>query len=116
VARYLRYEVVGGSHWSFLGEFHVKSNIVGDFNHDGSIGAADYVVWRKTAGTQVGYDSWRTNFGRSVGAGSGATGSADAAAVPEPTLCALVVAAVLSLAAGSALRQRAGRQNSRARC
>jgi hypothetical protein len=37
----------------------------GDFNSDGLVNAADYVQWRKTSGSQVEYDVWRTNFGRS---------------------------------------------------
>jgi hypothetical protein len=36
----------------------------GDFDGDGDVDAADYVVWRKTDGTQTGFDAWRTNFGR----------------------------------------------------
>ncbi len=53
--------------------------IPGDYNNDGRVDAADYVVWRKTNGTQSGYDTWRTNFGRTSGSGSGS-----ASAVPEP--------------------------------
>ena len=40
----------------------------GDFNGDGAVDAADYVVWRKTDGSQAGYDLWRTNFGRTAAA------------------------------------------------
>jgi hypothetical protein len=61
----------------------------GDFNLDGKVDAADYVVWRKTDGTQAGYDEWRTNFGRTSGSGS-ALGSA---AVPEPSALVLLAAA-----------------------
>jgi hypothetical protein len=64
----------------------------GDYNQDGIVDAADYVVWRKTDGTQEGYDSWRANFGGL--AGSGSVASADAT-VPEPTtLMMFIVAAV----------------------
>jgi hypothetical protein len=56
----------------------------GDFNGDGVVDAADYVVWRKTDGTPEGYDTWRAHFGETLGAGAAATGSASAA-VPEPT-------------------------------
>ena len=38
--------------------------IPGDFNHDGTVDAADYVVWRKTDGTPAGYNTWRTHFGQ----------------------------------------------------
>jgi sulfatase modifying factor 1 len=53
----------------------------GDYNDDGNVDAADYVVWRKTGiNGQPGYNTWRANFGRSIN-GSGAAN----AQVPEPT-------------------------------
>ncbi len=60
----------------------------GDSNHDGTINAADYVVWRKTDGTQTGYDAWRTAFGSGAGSVSGA--SADAS-VPEPSVVSMLL-------------------------
>ena len=64
----------------------------GDYNGDGTVDAADYVVWRKNDGTQSGYDNWRANFGLTAGSGSGASANA---AVPEPsTLIVLVVALI----------------------
>ena len=36
----------------------------GDYNDDGAVNAADYVVWRKTDGTPEGYNTWRANFGK----------------------------------------------------
>jgi hypothetical protein len=65
----------------------------GDFNGDGRVDAADYVVWRKTDGSQAGYDDWRTNFGRTSGSGSGL----GAAGVPEPSSILLLAAAVAGL-------------------
>ncbi len=56
----------------------------GDFNHDGIVDAADYVVWRKGVGnryTNTDYDSWRAHFGQTYTPGAGAVSSA----VPEPT-------------------------------
>ncbi len=47
-----------------------SSAVAGDFNTDGSVDAADYVVWRKT--NEGSYDDWKTNFGTSGGGGSGA--------------------------------------------
>ena len=45
----------------------------GDYNGDGSVNAADYVVWRKNpagfGGDPAGYNTWRTNFGSSAGGG-----------------------------------------------
>jgi hypothetical protein len=54
---------------------------IGDFNADGTVDAADYIVWRKTGGSQAGYDLWRTNFGRAGGSGAGSASDA----VPEPS-------------------------------
>jgi hypothetical protein len=71
----------------------------GDFNDDGNVDAADYVVWRQIDGTQTGYDAWRANFGRALSVGSGSVGyplgaSAEPlpAAVPEPATRALFAA------------------------
>jgi len=38
----------------------------GDFNLDGKVDAADYVVWRKNGGTPNQYNDWRRNFGESA--------------------------------------------------
>jgi phospholipase/lecithinase/hemolysin len=71
---------------------------LGDFNNDGTIDAADYVVWRKNDGTQESYDAWRANFGTSLGVGSGSVlPSAEplSAAAPEPaTVILMILAAV----------------------
>ncbi|MEX2169272.1 MAG: hypothetical protein WD851_08175 [Pirellulales bacterium] len=78
--------------------------LVGDYNNDGSVNAADYAVWRdNNGGTAVlpndatpgtvdlsDYNTWRANFGNTAGSGS--------AAVPEPStfgLALLVAAAIL---------------------
>ena len=64
-------------------------NLPGDFNHDSTVDAADYVVWRKTDGTPTGYDKWRLHFGHSAGAGSSALTNA---AIPEPaTIVTLIM-------------------------
>ena len=64
--------------------------LAGDYNSNGIVDAADYVMWRKIDGTQSGYNSWRAHFGETLG--SGADTSADAT-VPEPaTLVMLIVA------------------------
>jgi hypothetical protein len=71
------------------------ATVPGDFNFDGTVDAADYVVWRKNDGTPSGYNAWRAHFGASFGPGSGsALPSADplSAAVPEPATWLLVMA------------------------
>jgi hypothetical protein len=56
------------------------TSLLGDYNRNGRVDAADYVVWRKNDGSPQGYNEWRTNFGRTTGAGSQSD-----AIVPEPT-------------------------------
>jgi hypothetical protein len=67
-----------------------SEGLPGDYNADGSVDAADYVVWRKNpagfGGDPAGYNTWRANFDGPTGAGSGF----GASAVPEPA--ALVLA------------------------
>lgn len=69
------------------------ASLPGDFNGDGKVNGADYVVWRKNpaanGGTPGGYNTWRANFG----SGSGA-GSLSAEAVPEPSMMLLLASAV----------------------
>jgi uncharacterized protein YjbI with pentapeptide repeats len=62
----------------------------GDYNNNGVVDAADYVVWRKNYGTQTSYDTWRAHFGQPSGAGIGASASANAA-VPEPATTVLLI-------------------------
>jgi probable HAF family extracellular repeat protein len=87
-----------GSRAFVLDASNLVSAIPGDFNNNGTVDAADYIVWRKTDGTQNGYNTWRANFGTvspGIGAtsGAGATGSANAA-VPEPgSLLLMAIAA-----------------------
>lgn len=58
----------------------------GDFNYDGIVNAADYVVWRKTDGSDVGYNAWRANFGTTLGSGSSQFADLPlSSAIPEPT-------------------------------
>ncbi len=73
-------------------------DLAGDFNGDGSVDAADYVVWRKTDGTPDGYNAWRTNFDASTPGGSGSLASGGSA-VPEPSawLLAVLIAGVAGL-------------------
>jgi hypothetical protein len=55
----------------------------GDFNHNGVVDIADYVVWRKSLGTtytSTDYATWRSAMGNTAGSGS----IVDFTAVPEP--------------------------------
>jgi uncharacterized membrane protein len=75
-----------------------SAGLPGDFNNDGAVDAADYVVWRKGVGvvpTPANYNLWRAHFGETLGNGSGATANVT---VPEPaTLVMLVMAAAASI-------------------
>jgi hypothetical protein len=75
--------------------------LAGDYNSDGAVNAADYVVWRNGDSpddTQAGYDLWRANFGKTGGSGAALA----SAGVPEPSTLVLV-----GLAIGAAwLRRR----------
>jgi len=76
-----------------LGALNVA--LAGDYNFDGIVDAADYVVWRKgigVASTPPNYNLWRTNFGEPNG-GSGATAALPNSAVPEPASLALLLVA-----------------------
>ncbi len=85
------------------------ASLVGDYNGNGVVDTADYIVWRKNSGTSnvlpndpiggmIGsaqFDQWRAHFGQPPASGSGvsANNSTDAA-VPEPaTLVLLMFAA-----------------------
>jgi hypothetical protein len=75
----------------------------GDYNGNGEVDAADYVLWRKNNGLMGGatpaqgdgtgdgnvtvedYNFWRTNFGNSAGTGALAGNGASLQGVPEPS-------------------------------
>jgi hypothetical protein len=89
----------------------VAAGVPGDYNENGTVDAADYVVWRNVTGTaatlpnrnpgQAGnigpadYDFWRANFGSGSGIGSGALSAS--AAVPEPASVLLLTISGLLL-------------------
>ncbi|TWT37420.1 PEP-CTERM motif protein [Posidoniimonas corsicana] len=85
-------------------------SLIGDYNGDGTVDAADYTVWRDTLGDSVtagegadgnnngvidtgDYDEWVANYGATSAAPSAA------AAAPEPATLGLLLAGSLALAA-----------------
>jgi hypothetical protein len=68
--------------------------LVADFNQDGTVDAADYVLWRKNINSEGAYDQWTGQFGESSGTGSGShlAGPSANGATPEPS--ALLLAAI----------------------
>jgi formylglycine-generating enzyme len=70
----------------------------GDFNGDGKVDAADYVVWREYDGNDTtSYATWRANFGNPAG------GAAVVTAVPEPS--AMFSAVLAGMAFGHPRRE-----------
>ena len=80
----------------------------GDFNNDGSVDAADYVLFRQNEGTtttlpndngiggtvgQPHYDLWRAHYGENQTPGGGS--SAHVGAVPEPSSTVLLLTAIV---------------------
>jgi autotransporter-associated beta strand protein len=86
------------------------SALLGDYNGNGVVDAADYVVWRNTLGQSPpglaadgnssgtidagDYTVWRTHFGQTAGSGSGASANA---AVPEPATLVQLLVGTLAL-------------------
>jgi hypothetical protein len=103
-------------HLRYIGEFLddlplAKAPMQGDYNADGAVDTADYVLWRKTNGSTTAlwangdpsgasawvinsadYTAWKKKFG-STSAASGA--GANLASVPEATAGALVATGAL---------------------
>jgi hypothetical protein len=103
----------------FETDFFIKSieifdsapaGVPGDYNSNGAVDAADYVVWRDRLGQTVqltnevsgvtpgmvtaeDYDAWRARFGNTPGPGVGA--GISAAAVPEPSTFVYLVGALM---------------------
>jgi hypothetical protein len=88
---------VGLSWASVTAPTAVAPGVAGDYNGNGVVDMADYVLWRNggpllnevnTPGTvdATDYDAWRARFGNTSGSGSG-LGSGSA--VPEPSIMSL---------------------------
>jgi hypothetical protein len=117
-------------HLRYVGEFLeelplAKAPITGDYNADGKVDSADYLVWRKTLGSttdlrangantgasalvidSADFQVWKSNFGKQA-AGSGAGSQA---AVPEPASSWLPIWIAL-FASHAKTRRRKGRSH-----
>jgi len=69
-----------------FGDKQLAFTMPADYNHNGVVDAADYVVWRKTGiNGEQGYADWRANFGKSAPSfGLAIGGEMPQAQVPEP--------------------------------
>ncbi len=74
----------------------IPAALPGDFNNDGKVDMADYVVWRKQGLSAEKYTEWRQNFGASSGSGSSQM-LQKVASVPEPTAWTLPTTAAFFL-------------------
>jgi hypothetical protein len=97
-------------------------SVSGDYNGNGVVDAADYVIWKKNLGLTGGatkaqgdgtgdgnvtsddYDYWRTRFANTTG-GSG-TGGLSTNAVPEPNTIVMLMTSLLISASGIGRRTR----------
>jgi hypothetical protein len=92
-----------GEHAFYFDNLRIErpmAGVPGDYNGNGAVDAADYVVWRdggplQNEGASPGvidnedYNFWRTRFGATSGSGA-------ATAVPEPTSALLLIAGLLA--------------------
>jgi hypothetical protein len=83
------------------------AGITGDYNANGIVDAADYVLWRNSLATptatlpndatpgtvdQSDYTVWRSNFGRSAGSAAGLSAGATVPEAATAVLCAWAIA------------------------
>jgi hypothetical protein len=89
-----------------------SAGLPGDYNRNGTVDAADYVVWRKMFGAMdtglaadgngdhrvddADYAIWKSHFGQPPGSAAGA--AIPAASIPEPESVAVLVVASLCVA------------------
>jgi autotransporter-associated beta strand protein len=96
----INYNYLGGNQIALVG---APAGVPGDYNNNGTVDAADYVVWRKGGTLQnevdapgtvnaADYTAWRARFGNPSGAGT----SLDSAVVPEPSSVMLVLCGLIS--------------------
>ena len=78
-------------------KLEVLQQLPGDYNDDGVVDAADYVVWRKGLATtflQSDYEVWRDHFGQNLNSGSATMGASN---VPEPQISMLLMLSAWAL-------------------
>ena len=104
---------------------NLTAPLTGDFNHSGSVDAADYTIWRNTFGSKtdlradanlngvvdVGdYGLWKSNFGATGPLGTSAA-SVHGSPIPEPAAVALALIGMLTLANLRRGRERGDKSN-----
>jgi hypothetical protein len=76
-----------------------------DFNRDGDVDAADYVLWRNNDGTAEKLNLWRAHFGTTINPLPGAYSDSSLDLVPEPSTAVLFL---VSFAIGGPRVRRLG--------
>jgi len=88
----------------FLGGGTITVGLLGDYNGDATVDGADYVVWRKSDGSGIGYDVWRQNLGNTAPASGRSLDGGGA--VPEPASVVLTCGCIIFI---GELRYRRGK-------
>ena len=93
--------------WNLDTESVMLTPLIGDYDHDGVVDAADYTVWRDTLDSTTDlaadgngngtvdygdYEVWKSNFGNQLGSGAGAS-----AGVPEPSTLLMLLVGMMTL-------------------
>jgi hypothetical protein len=114
----LNLPTVAGLTWDtsqlyITGELNLTAALLGDYNQNGIVDAADYTVWRDTRGSTTNFAAdgdlsgtidegdlavWQANFGATLG-----TGAVDEANVPEPVG---LILSIMGAATGFVLSNR----------
>jgi hypothetical protein len=102
-------------------------NVPFDYNRNGAVDAADYVLWRDTFGStserladgdgdgtvdEDDYNLWRGHFGTAAGSAAGqtATHSSIVDSIPEPPTCTHLILVAICSAGSLVRRQSSGRR------
>jgi hypothetical protein len=103
------YGVAGGARLTGVVTYVTSGAVTGDYNENGIVDTADYVVWRKHVGQTFNlpnrdlsnsgpigpgdYNSWRARFGNTSGSG----GLSASIGVPEPTAALLLLVGMFGM-------------------
>ena len=123
----LSWSVEYGSNYVLLAVQAAATLLPGDYNRDGVVNAADYVLWRDTLGSMDSLDAdgnlsgtvdegdfpvWSANFGNANSSGNG-TESFATSSVPEPGMLSITVLVVTLLSAVCVSKRLLGRSGGR---
>jgi hypothetical protein len=123
---YLKIPGALGDGWNHIDDLQVVTQLIADYNRNGVVDGADYVVWRDTLnqtgpnlaadgtgptgipdGTvnQLDYDFWRAHFGELVASAAATNLASNTTAVPEPAAMCLLAIGLIALSANRLSRR-----------